>query len=86
MQIELAAKLKTSKNPKLADKFMNFILSKNFQEQIPKGNWMYPVIDIDLPKEFVNLPKPKISLEFDENTVFKNRKIWINNWQNSIID
>ncbi len=83
MQIEIAGKLTTSKHQKLADKFMKFIISKNFQKHIPTGNWMYPVIDVELPKEFKKLLHVK-PLEFSEQDVFGNRKKWIRNWQNSV--
>lgn len=50
MQVEVAAKVKGSKNSELADKFINFILSDEFQSAMPTGNWMYPVTDVELPK------------------------------------
>ncbi|MDN3611160.1 thiamine ABC transporter substrate-binding protein [Vibrio ostreicida] len=40
---EVAAKVKTSKNSKLADEFLRFMLSDDFQSLMPTGNWMYPV-------------------------------------------
>ncbi len=83
MQIEIAGKLKTSRHPKLADKFMKFIISKNFQKHIPTGNWMYPVIDIKLPEAFSKLIHVK-PLTFSEKDVYENRKKWIKDWQNSI--
>ncbi|MBR9873920.1 MAG: thiamine ABC transporter substrate binding subunit, partial [Vibrionaceae bacterium] len=52
MQVEVAAKVKNSKNAELADEFMNFILSDEFQSAMPTGNWMYPVTDVALPKGF----------------------------------
>ncbi|MEF1290960.1 thiamine ABC transporter substrate binding subunit, partial [Vibrio sp. M260118] len=42
-QVEVAAKVKASNNQKLADEFMNFILSDEFKSAMPTGNWMYPV-------------------------------------------
>ena len=44
MQIEVAAKLASSKNPDLADKFLEFMTSNDFQSIIPKTNWMYPAV------------------------------------------
>lgn len=55
MQVEVAAKVKGSKNSELADKFMDFILSDEFQSAMPTGNWMYPVTDVELPKGFETL-------------------------------
>lgn len=83
MQIEIAAKIKNSKHDKLADKFMKFILSENFQKHIPTGNWMYPVIDIKLPDEFSKLIEVK-PLQFDLKHSSEFRKIWIKQWRNSV--
>ncbi|MEO3956594.1 thiamine ABC transporter substrate binding subunit, partial [Chromobacterium piscinae] len=41
LQVEVAAQLAGSKQPKLAQQFM---LTPAFQNAIPTGNWMYPVI------------------------------------------
>lgn len=59
MQVEVAAKVKGSKNSELADKFINFILSDEFQSAMPTGNWMYPVTDVELPKGFETLSVPR---------------------------
>lgn len=83
MQIEIAAKLKTSKHQKLADKFLRFVLSKNFQKHIPTGNWMYPVMDVKMPEDFNKLIEVK-PLSMDVKTVALKMKRWIRDWQNSI--
>ena len=44
MQIEVAGKLKSTDQPELADKFMNFILTEGFQSAIPTTNWMFPAV------------------------------------------
>lgn len=55
MQVEVAAKLKSSQQQKLADQFLNFMLTDEFQQIIPTANWMYPVTDITLPQGFETL-------------------------------
>ncbi|MCV5918417.1 thiamine ABC transporter substrate-binding protein, partial [Escherichia coli] len=77
MQVEVAAKVKGSKNSELADQFMNFILSDEFQSAMPTGNWMYPVTDVELPKGFETLSVPSKSLSFSADEVAKMRKSWI---------
>ena len=59
--VELAAKVKASKESYLADKFMEFILSYDFQSIIPLRNWSFPVKlkKENWPEEFLNLPLPK---------------------------
>ncbi|EJG0693079.1 thiamine ABC transporter substrate binding subunit [Vibrio parahaemolyticus] len=84
MQVEVAAKVKGSKNSELADQFMNFILSNEFQSAMPTGNWMYPVTDVELPKGFETLSVPSKSLSFSADEVAKMRKPWIREWQSAL--
>ncbi|EGR1151505.1 thiamine ABC transporter substrate binding subunit [Vibrio parahaemolyticus] len=84
MQVEVAAKVKGSKNSELADQFMNFILSDEFQSAMPTGNWMYPVTDVELPKGFETLRVPSKSLSFSADEVAKMRKSWIREWQSAL--
>ncbi|APU72832.1 thiamine ABC transporter substrate binding subunit [Vibrio parahaemolyticus] len=84
MQVEVAAKVKGSKNSELADKFMNFILSDEFQSAMPTGNWMYPVTDVELPQGFETLSVPSKSLSFSADEVAKMRKSWIREWQSAL--
>ncbi len=84
MQVEVAAKVKGSKNSELADQFMNFILSDEFQSAMPTGNWMYPVTDVELPKGFETLNVPSNSLSFSADEVAKMRKSWIREWQSAL--
>lgn len=85
MQVEVAAKVKGSKNSELADQFMNFILSDEFQSAMPTGNWMYPVTDVELPKGFETLSVPSKSLSFSADEVAKMRKSWIREWQSALM-
>ncbi len=84
MQVEVAAKVKGSKNSELADQFMNFILSDEFQSAMPTGNWMYPVTDVELPKGFETLSVPSKSLSFSADEVANMRKSWIREWQSAL--
>ncbi|HCG8464537.1 thiamine ABC transporter substrate binding subunit [Vibrio parahaemolyticus] len=84
MQVEVAAKVKGSNNSELADQFMDFILSDEFQSAMPTGNWMYPVTDVELPKGFETLSVPSKSLSFSADEVAKMRKSWIREWQSAL--
>ncbi|WP_394154636.1 thiamine ABC transporter substrate binding subunit [Vibrio maritimus] len=84
-QVEVAAKVAGSKNHKLADEFMQFIVSDGFQSNIPTGNWMYPVVDSKLPEGFENLTVPAKALSFSPDEVASNRKAWIREWQAALI-
>ena len=83
MQIQVAGYIKRN-NSRLTQDFMSFILSKDFQNEMPTGNWMYPVIKTKLPKEFDNLIRPKKSLLFSPVEVFQNKQKWQNEWENSV--
>ena len=64
MQIEVAAKLASTDQPKLADQFLEFMTSNEFQSIIPTTNWMYPAVipTNGLPKGFEKLITPSKSL------------------------
>ncbi len=84
MQVEVAAKVKTSQHPKLAEQFLTFMLSDEFQSIIPTGNWMYPVTEVKLPEGFSGLSVPSTALSFSADEVVKHRKEWIREWQNAL--
>ncbi|MGR5178238.1 thiamine ABC transporter substrate binding subunit [Vibrio mediterranei] len=84
-QVEVAAKVAGSSNKKLADEFMQFIVSEDFQSQIPTGNWMYPVVNRSLPAGFEALTVPTQALSFSPDVVANNRKAWIREWQAALI-
>ncbi|MDE9444255.1 thiamine ABC transporter substrate binding subunit [Xenorhabdus bovienii] len=84
LQIEVAAQLASSKQPKLAQKFMQFMISPTFQQAIPTTNWMYPVIDIPLPEVFKQLSVPAKPLQFSADDVAKHRNQWIRTWQSAV--
>ncbi len=84
LQVEVAGQLASSKQPELAQRFMQFIVSQPFQQTIPTGNWMYPVTDTALPAGFDSLNKPKTALEFSPQEVADHRAQWISAWQRAV--
>ncbi|EPC4027456.1 thiamine ABC transporter substrate binding subunit [Aeromonas salmonicida] len=83
-QVEVAAKLKSSKQGKLADQFLQFMISPAFQQEIPAGNWMYPVTDAPLPKGFEQMITVSKPLSFTSDEVAANRKNWIREWLQAV--
>ncbi|MFQ1967248.1 thiamine ABC transporter substrate binding subunit [Aeromonas veronii] len=83
-QVEVAAKLKSAKQGKLADQFLQFMVSPAFQQEIPTGNWMYPVIDTPLPKGFEQMITVAKPLAFSSDEVAANRKGWIREWLQAV--
>lgn len=84
MQVEVAGQLASSKQPKLAEQFMKFVTTEDFQKVIPTGNWMYPVISTPLPDAFKQLTVPAKSLQYSAQDVASHRSEWIQAWQNAV--
>ncbi len=82
MQVEVAGMLKSSKQPKLAHRFLDFVYSAGFQSAIPTGNWMYPAAlsGLPLPKGFETLTVPAKGLLLSGEEVEKYRKAWLDEW------
>lgn len=79
MQIEVAAQLASAREPELAQQFMNFIVSEEFQTVIPQSQWMYPVVDLPggLPAAYDGLVRPAANLTLDPRTVAANKAAWV---------
>ena len=81
--IEFAGILNNSQNKDLANKFLNFMLSEEFQSVIPSTNIMYPVTNInDLPEAFDKLDVPNF-IQMDPREINKNKEKWIDEWLNA---
>ena len=75
--IEFAGILNNSQNKDLANKFLNFMLSEEFQSVIPSTNIMYPVTNIkDLPEAFDKLDVPNF-IQMDPKEINKNKEKWL---------
>lgn len=85
-QIEVAGIVASSKQTKLAKKFLSFMISEKFQSIIPDNNWMYPAqLSKDkLPEAFKTLVDPSPVLLFDEAEVAKHRRAWVKEWLNAM--
>ncbi|MFT7179391.1 MAG: thiamine transport system substrate-binding protein [Oceanospirillaceae bacterium] len=83
LQVEVAAKLKTSNNSELADEFLTFMVSEGFQKHLPLSNVMYPVnTPEDMPEAYGKLIKPTQVLQLDTAVINQNRKQWVSDWLN----
>lgn len=79
-QIEVAAILKSSRNPELAEKFINFIQSDKFQKVIPTANWMYPTQKGHTPPEFDKLVSPEKTFLLNSEAILENKSTWVKEW------
>ncbi|ACT57034.1 thiamine ABC transporter substrate binding subunit [Candidatus Liberibacter asiaticus] len=84
LQIEVAAQLVRSKQPQLAQEFMQFMISPSFQRILPTTNWMYPVVDISMPDVYQAIRIPQKSLRFNAEETTRYRNQWISSWQNAV--
>ena len=82
LQIEVAGLIEASPHKALAQKFMDFILTPGFQDNIPTINWMMPAsaTTAPLPTEFDKLVKPAKTLLYSPQEVNAHRRDWINEW------
>ncbi|MFS4581755.1 thiamine ABC transporter substrate binding subunit [Phaeobacter sp. C3_T13_0] len=82
MQVEVAGKLAGSDQPELADQFLAFMVSEDFQSIIPTTNWMYPAVipAAGLPEGFEALVAPEKSLLFGEDEAAALRDVALDEW------
>ena len=85
LSIEFAGILKSSKHKNIANNFLNFMLSKDFQSVIPATNIMYPVINLkdQLPEAYSKISIPDKSLQIDPIILNQNKEKWIEEWLNA---
>jgi thiamine transport system substrate-binding protein len=86
MQIEVAAILKSTINPELAARFLEFVHSPQFQSIIPTTNWMFPVVSPadGLPLEFRDLVAPSKGLTIDSEAIAANKSAWIDEFSQAL--
>jgi len=81
LQIEGMGILRGTKNLDLAKKFIDFILTEDFQEEIPLTNWMLPVNPaVELPDSFDYAPEPVKILSLPASRIEANQDRWIEGW------
>jgi len=82
-QIEFAGILKGSKNRALAEKFIDFMLSVQFQEDIPLNMFVFPVNqNANIPQEFLDhVQVPDHPAVVDTGEIAENREVWIEAWR-----
>lgn len=86
-QIEFVGILKGTRNRALAEAFVDFMLGKQFQEDVPLQMFVYPVNQMAaLPEEFnkyAQAPAQTASLSLD--AIAEQRDTWIQAWTNVVM-
>jgi thiamine transport system substrate-binding protein len=86
-QIEFVGILKGTRHLDLAQKFVDFLLSQQFQEDIPLQMFMVPVNpDAHLPVEFIRYAQTASQpATLDPNEIAANRDKWISGWTEAVL-
>lgn len=81
-QVEFAGILKGTTNQKLAEKFIDFMLSTEFQNDMPLQMFVYPVNqNATLPEAFVKYSQaPTQPAALSPEDISANRDAWIEEW------
>jgi thiamine transport system substrate-binding protein len=83
MQVEVAGKVAGTDVPELADRFMAFMLTEDFQAAIPTTNWMYPAVVPagGLPQGFETLIEPDKALLLSPQEAAAKRDAALEEWR-----
>ena len=86
-QIEFVGILKGTENRDLAEKFIDFMLSTTFQEDIPLQMYVFPVNpEAQLDDTFVEyLTVPNKPAELDPVDIAEKREAWIQAWTETVL-
>ena len=87
-QVEFAGILKNTPNRDLAEKFIDYLLSKQFQEDMPLQMFVFPVLpEAVLPEGFVRASQiPETVASLDPDLIATKRDGWVNDWTNLMLD
>ncbi len=87
LQVEFAGILKNSKQRALAERFIDFLLSKRFQEDIPLQMFVYPVLPgaalPDVFTQFAQVPEQPVGVAPEQ--IEQNREQWLEEWTKAVL-
>ncbi|MFF7643287.1 thiamine ABC transporter substrate-binding protein [Streptomyces canus] len=86
-QIEYAGLLSNAKNTKGGKAFLDFLLTKEFQQDMPLNMFVYPVVDgAQVPAEFTEYgPQAKDPETMDPAKIADNRDDWVKSWTSFVL-
>ena len=86
-QVEFVGILKGTKNRALAEKFVDWMLDKPFQEDMPLQMFVFPVNDqAQLPEPFVKWAAVSDHpARLDPKLIAENRENWIKSWTETVL-
>jgi thiamine transport system substrate-binding protein len=85
-QVEFAGVLQNAKNPTQANRLIDFMLSEQFQRDVPTSMFVYPVREgTPLPRVFRRFGRPAPEpYELDADDIAENREEWIEAWADTM--
>ncbi|MBV2353509.1 thiamine ABC transporter substrate-binding protein [Streptomyces sp. J2-1] len=86
-QIEFAGLLSNAKNTKGGEAFIDFLLTKEFQQDMPLNMYVYPVAEgARVPAEFTTYgPPAKDPATLPPATIAANRDQWVKTWTSLVL-
>jgi thiamine transport system substrate-binding protein len=86
-QVEFAGVLKGTAHQAAARKFVDFMLTQTFQEDVPLQMFVFPVRDgVALPAVFVKFAdQPRDPLSLPASEIGRRRDEWIDQWTNTVL-
>ncbi|MFC9925115.1 thiamine ABC transporter substrate binding subunit [Streptomyces sp. NPDC127190] len=86
-QIEFAGLLSNARNPKGAKAFIDFLVSKEFQEDMPLNMFVYPVVQgAKVPAEFTEYGRAADHPEtMTPGKIAANRDQWVKQWTSLVL-
>ena len=86
-QIEFVGILKGTQQPDLARKLVDFMLSPEFQKDIPLNMWVFPAVaDTPLPEVFRKYTRQAENpVRLTPQAIEKNREKWIESWTDVVL-
>jgi thiamine transport system substrate-binding protein len=87
LQVEFAGILKGTRQRGLAERLVDFLLSKRFQEDVPLQMFVYPVLSDaaqpDVFKQFAQVPEQPLGLPPEQ--IDQNREQWLADWTKTVL-
>ncbi|MFF4783873.1 thiamine ABC transporter substrate binding subunit [Streptomyces griseorubiginosus] len=86
-QIEYAGLLSNAKNTKGGKAFLDFLLTKEFQQDMPLNMFVYPVVQgAQVPAEFTKYgPQAKDPETMDPAKIAEHRDDWVKSWTSLVL-
>ena len=81
-QVEYVGVLRGAAEPELARRLVEFMISEEWQSALPEANFVFPVLDVELPEEFARwAPRAEDPAGLPPERIDEGRDRWIEQWR-----